>query len=226
MKTRTGWRSWATVLLGTYLFFAPWIFGTSEDVESSANAWIVGFWVVVVALLALVIPRFRAVEGGKVGLACWLLLSPFVLDFQSLVAAWNVWIVGTLLVATVGIVRLALGVVVPLRGMSLRYQIRRLSPEKIVGYESPEEEPTSPERLSWQVVEHSERLHRATLKEPSGVEAEMCVLGYQACMNDLITLICLVNKELPKSGPIRRARLKLARRRATDSLARVRRDLP
>lgn len=37
-----GWRKWATVLLGAYLFFAPWNFGASEDKVSSANAWIVG----------------------------------------------------------------------------------------------------------------------------------------------------------------------------------------
>ena len=33
-----------------YLFIAPWIFGTSEDEASSANAWIVGACLVAATL--------------------------------------------------------------------------------------------------------------------------------------------------------------------------------
>jgi SPW repeat-containing protein len=34
-------RKWTTLLLGAYLFTAPWIFGISEAEASSVNAWIV-----------------------------------------------------------------------------------------------------------------------------------------------------------------------------------------
>jgi hypothetical protein len=42
------WRKWTTVLVGAYLFTAPWIFGISGAEASSANAWIVGGCIVVV----------------------------------------------------------------------------------------------------------------------------------------------------------------------------------
>jgi hypothetical protein len=76
------WRKWTTVLLGAYLFMAPWIFGTSEDEASSANAWIVGAWIVgacivVVTLRVQSVSGPRAAELIKVGLGAWLLTSPF-----------------------------------------------------------------------------------------------------------------------------------------------------
>lgn len=100
-----------------------------------------------------------------------------------------------------------------------------LSPRKIVEYRVREEESVSPERLSGRIVERSEEIHRSLLGEPSEVEVEMCVLGYRACADDLITLGCMVNEELPNSGLIRRLRLKMALRRAADALSRVRKSL-
>ena len=219
------WRDWANVLLGTYLLFSPWIFGTSWDVGRSSNAWIVGAYLVTIAVLGLVIPGSRPIESAKVALGCWLLASPLVLGFEGAMDSWNMWIVGALVIALVGTTRPALGLTISLRWMALRYRARKLSPEKIVGHEDAEE-PRSPERLSRQIVERSEQIHQALRKAPSEAEVEMYTFGYRACANDLVTLTRLVNDEFPESGLIRRARLEAARRRAAGSLSRLREAFP
>jgi SPW repeat len=58
----TGWRKWATMSLGAYLFIAPWIFGTSEDEASSANASIVGACILAATLRVPIVPGPRAAE--------------------------------------------------------------------------------------------------------------------------------------------------------------------
>jgi hypothetical protein len=56
-------RNWTTVLLGAYLFIAPWIFGTLEDEASSANAWIVGACIVVATLRVPIVSGPRAARS-------------------------------------------------------------------------------------------------------------------------------------------------------------------
>ncbi len=218
-------RDWANVLLGTYLLFSPWIFGTSWDVGRSSNAWIVGAYLVTIAMLGLVIPESRPIEWLKSAIGCWLLASPLVLGFENSGTWLNAWIVGALVIALVVVARLTLSLRISLRWMALRYRARKLSPEKIVGHEAPEEQ-RSPGQLSRQIVERSEQIHRALRKAPSEAEVEMYALGYQACANDLATLNRLVEEKLPKSGLIRRARFKVARRRAAGSLSRLHEAFP
>jgi hypothetical protein len=63
MKTfTTRWRKGATVSLGAYLFIAPWIFGTSEDEASSANASIVGACILAATLRVPIVSGPRAAE--------------------------------------------------------------------------------------------------------------------------------------------------------------------
>jgi hypothetical protein len=107
----------------------------------------------------------------------------------------------------------------------LRYQARRISPEKLVRYEK-QEEPMSPAQLCWHLVECSYEIRRTLLGQTSGAEVGICVLGYRACVNDSITLNRLIAKELPESGLLRRLRLKIARRQAAHSLARAREVVP
>jgi hypothetical protein len=54
----------------------------------------------------------------------------------------------------------------------------------------------------------------------------MCVLGYWACVNNSMTVDHLINKELPEVGPLRRLRLKIARRQAARLLSRAGEVLP
>lgn len=213
------------MLLGTYLLFSPWIFGTSWDVGRSSNAWIVGGYLLTVAVLGLVIPESRPIEWLKIAIGCWLLASPLVLGLENSVTWWNAQIVGALVIALVGVARPMVDLTRSLRWMALRYRAHKLSPEKIVGHED-SEEPRSPGRLSQQIVERSEQIHQALRKAPSEAEVEMYTFGYGACANDLVTLTRLVDEELPKSGLIRRARLKAARRRAAGSLSRLREAFP
>jgi hypothetical protein len=217
-------RTWATVLLGAYLFTAPWIFGTFGDEASSVNASIVGACIVVATLRVMIMSGPRAAELIKVGLGAWLLASPFALGFAGSGAAWNAWIVGTLILALADTLSLVFDFLSWLHAQRLRYLARRISPEKLVGFGEPEEH-IHPERLCRSIIECSYEIRRTLLERTSGVEVGMCLLGYRACVNDNITLNRLIDKELPESGPFRRLRLEMIRRQAAHSLSRARSSL-
>jgi hypothetical protein len=106
------------------------------------------------------------------------------------------------------------------------YRARRLSPEAIVAHQIRESETETPEELSRRIVERADEIHHTLLESPSEVQVEMCTLGYRACINDMITLTHLVNEESKSAGPIKRLRLRSARRRATDSLSAAREAMP
>ena len=218
-------RKWTTVFLGAYLFIAPWIFVTSGDRVSSANAWIVGACIVAATLRVPIVSGPRAAEVIKVGLGAWLLVSPFALGFAGSGTAWNAWIVGVLIVALTDTLRLTFDFLSWIRAQKLRYQARRISPEKLIGY-GEREEHMHPERLCRHIVESSYEIRRTLLGQSSGVEVGMCILGYRACVNGSITLDRLIDKEMPESGPVRRLRLDMIRRQATHSLARAREVIP
>lgn len=106
------------------------------------------------------------------------------------------------------------------------YRARRLSPEAITGYQSREAGAQTPEEISRSIVERADEIHRTLLESPSEVQVEMCALGYRACVNDMITLSHLINEESRTAGPLRRLRLRSARKRATDSLSVAREAMP
>ncbi len=219
------WRKWATVLLGAYLFVAPWILGTSGDRASSANAWIVGACIVAATLRVPVVSGPRAAELIRIGLGAWLLASPVALGFGRSGAGWSAWTVGALILALADTLSLAFDSLSWMHAQRLRYQARRISPEKLVRY-GEQEEPMSPEQLCWHLVECSYEIRRTLLGQISGAEVRTCVLGYRACLNGGIALNRLIDKELPGSGPLRRLRLEMIRRQAAHSLARAREVIP
>lgn len=107
------------------------------------------------------------------------------------------------------------------------YWARRLSPERITRHRGPEEvRADTPEELSHRIVERADEIHRTLLESPSEVQVEMCALGYQACVNDMITLTHLINDEMKTAGPVKRLKLHAARKRATDSLHEAREAMP
>jgi hypothetical protein len=106
------------------------------------------------------------------------------------------------------------------------YRARRLSPEAIVEYRMHPRETENPEELSRRIVERADEIHRTLLESPSEVQVEMCALGYRACVNDMITLTHLISEESKSAGPVKRLRLRSARRRATDSLSVAREAMP
>jgi hypothetical protein len=219
------WRERATVLLGAYLFVAPWVFGTSEDKVSSANAWIAGACLVMAALRAPMMSGLLTTGLTKIALGAWLLASPFVLGFAGSGAAWSAWIAGALIVALAGTLSLAFDFLSWLHVQELRYQARNIALGKLVRYGGPEH-PIGPGQLCWHIVECSYQIRQTLLERTSEVEVGMCVLGYRACVHDSITLNRLIDKELPESGLLRRLRLKIARRQVARSLALAREVLP
>ena len=107
------------------------------------------------------------------------------------------------------------------------YRVWRLTPDRIIGHKLQEKRnDTEPLSLSRSIVERATEIRRAMLDSPSEVQVEICVLGYRACVNDMITLTHLANEELPGVGFPRRLRLNRARHRATEALSSARSALP
>lgn len=201
----------------------PWFLGTSAHAASSANAWIVGVCLVGATLRVPIVSGPRTAEVIRAGLGAWLLASPFVLGFAASWAAWNAWLVGVLTITFADVPRIAFALVIlaaSLRRARLRFRVRRLSPEKIVAYEGPEE-PTSPGRLCWHIVERSHQIHETLRRHPSEAQVEACILGHAACMHDLTSLLELIAVQLPTAGPLRRRKLGLVRWAATRSIYRA-----
>jgi hypothetical protein len=155
----------------------------------------------------------------------------------TLVLAVEAVLIGLLWFLTPGSLALLFVPILPLTGvvaLLLHYvmgktpgsRARRLSPEAIVSHRTRESETETPEELSRRIVERADEIHRTLLESPSEVQVEMCALGYRACVNDMITLTHLINEELKSAGPVKRLRLRSARRRATDSLSAAREAMP
>src|SRR5919202_6342402 len=106
------------------------------------------------------------------------------------------------------------------------YGARWLSPEAIVKGREQEPPAETPEELSRRIVERADEIYRTLSESPSEIQIEMCALGYRACVNDMITLTHLINEEYPDAGPLRRLKLRAARRHATDSLSGAREAMP
>lgn len=107
------------------------------------------------------------------------------------------------------------------------YRARRLSPEAILRNQAPAEVPSdTPEELSRRIVERADEIQRTLLESPSEVQVEMCALGYRTCVNDMITLTHLAKEEMKTAGPVKRLKLRAARRRATGSLSGAREAMP
>ncbi len=159
----------------------------------------------------------------KLHVALVLATEAVVLGLLSFVLPWS------LVLLLVPILPLTLAAALLLRYVvgSTAYRARMLSPEAIVKHRAREPRATdTPEELSRRIVERADEIHRTLLESPSEVQVEMCALGYRACVNDMITLTHLVNEEYPDVGPIKRLKLRAARRRATDSLSGAREAMP
>ncbi|MGF1472433.1 MAG: hypothetical protein ACFB50_11945 [Rubrobacteraceae bacterium] len=126
---------------------------------------------------------------------------------------------------------LILAFIIHQRMKGFSYRRWRITPERITGH-TPRTlslEGSSPEELSRSIVERAAEIRRAMQTSEGNapeIQVEMCALGYRACVNDMITLTHLLSEELPNARFLRRARLRRARRRATDALSAARQTLP
>lgn len=109
-------------------------------------------------------------------------------------------------------------------------RMSNISPEQILRHRpsasTVDQTPATPTSLSKLIVERTTEIRRTLGESPSDIQIEMCVLGYQACVNDVITLTHMTNEELPNSSFARRFSLRRARKKATDALTNTRAALP
>jgi hypothetical protein len=107
------WRDVANLILGLWLVISPWALSYMMETVPTWNAIVVGVIIAVAAIAALV--AFHTWEEWvNVGLAIWLIVSPFALDYAShTIVLWNQLIVGAL----VGILALWAALTTPQTGV-------------------------------------------------------------------------------------------------------------
>lgn len=92
------WQDWVMLVLGIWLFVSPFILQYADLRGTAAlNSYVLGIAVVAFAVAALARPQMWE-EWVNLALGIWLIISPFVLGFQSeTVALWNHVILGLLI---------------------------------------------------------------------------------------------------------------------------------
>lgn len=106
------------------------------------------------------------------------------------------------------------------------YRRRRITPDRITGYQPRKFSEVTPEELSATIVERAGAIKRAIPEEPSEIQLEMYAIGYRACVNDMITLTQTTNEALREANFLRRLKLRRAYRKATGALSTTRDALP
>jgi len=95
-KLSSQWKDAGNLLLGLWLIVSPWVLSYASKATPAWNAHAVGIIIAVAALAALA--AFQEWEEWvNVTLGAWLVVSPYLLGFSTLAAAfWNQLIVGLL----------------------------------------------------------------------------------------------------------------------------------
>lgn len=93
-RSTGSWARIANVLLGGWLFLSTFVWLHSS--AQTANAWVVGAAVAVIALIAMAVPKARYFNTA---LAIWLLISAFALPTENGSTVWNSVIVAILIFA-------------------------------------------------------------------------------------------------------------------------------
>lgn len=101
MESKQRWQDWAALVLGVWLFFAPFfmLYGPLTG-PAAWNSYIVGAAVAIFAAWALQSPG-KWEEWVNLALGLWLIAAPFALGFYAGLeaAAWSQIIIGVLLAA-------------------------------------------------------------------------------------------------------------------------------
>ena len=98
MAASRRWQDWANLCLGSWIFVSPWAL---DYVGTTAawNAYVMGAGIVVFALIAAYMPKAWE-EIINMLLGIWLVVSPFVLAFDSMtMVALHTVLVGILATA-------------------------------------------------------------------------------------------------------------------------------
>ena len=92
------------LILGGWLFLTPWIFGFASG-AAGWNAWILGIAIAVVAIAAL--SAFADWEEWvNLVLGLWVLVSPWVLNFQANATAMHTHVIIGIIVAVLAAIEL------------------------------------------------------------------------------------------------------------------------
>lgn len=102
MKHWVRWQDWTNVVLGTWLFFSPWMFGYGGG--AAANAWVFGLLAVIAGFWALADPRARAAEWMNVAVGSWMFFAPWIAGFGIVTkaGAFNAWVIGAAIAIIAG----------------------------------------------------------------------------------------------------------------------------
>lgn len=91
------WQDWTSLVLGSYLFFVPAMFGLAGG--AATTTYLVATGIVLVSFWALAQPDSRAAQWCNLLLGAGFFFAPFVFGFAGLLgAAWSAYIVGALVV--------------------------------------------------------------------------------------------------------------------------------
>jgi hypothetical protein len=96
MPARMKWQDWASFGLAVWLAISPWLLGFSAHEAATANAVLVGLFLIAISLFELWFPEM-AQEWLNLAAGIWLLAAPPVLGFAGYAApALDAVVVGVL----------------------------------------------------------------------------------------------------------------------------------
>jgi len=96
MKPWSRWQDWTNVVLGLWVFAAPWVLGYSQVAGAAWDDWIVGLVVLLLGIWALAVPASSGVEWTNAVAGLWLFIAGFWLDKGVAAAITNDLVAGAL----------------------------------------------------------------------------------------------------------------------------------
>ncbi|CUA89574.1 SPW repeat [Chelatococcus sambhunathii] len=92
-------------LVGVCLALSPWVLGFTMEAAASWNAWLVGAAIALIAIGALV-SFAEWEEWANLALGIWALISPWVLGFTGIAAAFYPHVIAGVIVAVLAAIEL------------------------------------------------------------------------------------------------------------------------
>jgi len=103
MTTWRRWQDWVVVGLGVVLFVTPFILGETANSVAASTAYVLGAVIALAGVLNAATKEPGGLELIPAMLAVILFVSPWAIGFSAVTGlAWAAWIIGILVVLTVG----------------------------------------------------------------------------------------------------------------------------
>lgn len=80
------WQDPVNAVIGVWLILAPWALGFGAETAAMANSVVVGLGLLAFALAAIFLPRAWE-QWSELVLGLWLIASPWVLAFNTMISA-------------------------------------------------------------------------------------------------------------------------------------------